>query len=117
MQPSKRLHWSAMSAADTAVDTTAAMQRVVAFVNTRDLDNDVDEWDSPAALGEWLRANDLATGLLTVREADLETARALREGLRQALLAHDLHAEAEPPEVGRVAAVPLELQIDTRGEV
>ena len=99
-----------------SVDTTSAMQRVIAFVNTRDVDNGTDEWGSPSDLAAWLRANDLSTTRLTADEADLAAARSLREGLRQALLAHDAHSEAtaaaEP-----VATVGLQLQIGSSGDV
>ena len=98
------------------VDTTAAMQRVIAFVNTRDVDDGTDEWGSPSALAAWLQANGLAAGRLAADAADLAAARSLREGLRQALLAHDAHSPAAPS-ADSVATVPLQLQIDAGGEV
>lgn len=97
------------------VDTVTAMKRVIAFVNTRAVDDGTDEWDSPGALAAWLQANELATGRLAADDADLEAARMLREGLRQALLAHDTHAQPSPP-AGAVATVALQLQIDGGGE-
>lgn len=98
------------------VDTTAAMKRVIAFVNTRAVDDGTEEWDSPEALAAWLQAHDLATAGLAVGEADLEAARSLREGLRQALLAHDTHSQPSAA-AEAVATVPLQLQIDAGGEV
>ena len=107
------------------VDTTAAMHRVLAFVNTRDLDEGTDEWDSPSALAAWLAAHELAQAPLEATDADLQTARSLREGIRRALLAHDAHdtRAGEPPDgadpdgAEPVAAVPLHLQIDAHGQV
>lgn len=111
-QPPKRVHWFAM---DT-IDTVAAMKRVIAFVNTRAVDDDTDEWDSPEALAAWLQANDLAPARLPVDDSDLAAARSLREGLRQALLAHDTHSRPSAS-ADAIATVPLQLQIDAGGEV
>jgi predicted RNA-binding Zn ribbon-like protein len=112
MQPSNALQWFVME----QLDTVAAMQRVIAFVNTRDVDDDTDAWDSPQALAAWLRANGLAEAQISADDADLDSARTLREGLRAALLPHDAHGDA-PAGGNTVAAVPLQLQIDAGGHV
>lgn len=96
-------------------DNAAAMARLIAFVNSRDIDAGTDEWDSPQSLVSWLAAHDLVAGRPIADEADLQTARTVREGLRQALLAHDRHAEPPDAEPLPVVSFPLQLRIDAGG--
>jgi predicted RNA-binding Zn ribbon-like protein len=64
------------------------------FVNTLDVELAGDEIDTPARLRAWLTQRGLVSGPVAGSEADVRTARALREGLRSAMLAH--HASTAP---------------------
>jgi predicted RNA-binding Zn ribbon-like protein len=55
------------------------------FVNTHDLDADVDEFGAPADLGAWLAEHGLVPIGAHPEESDLVMAVSLREGLRDAL--------------------------------
>ena len=59
------------------------------FVNTRDLDLDTEELESPEALSEWLAERDLLVAGARVGKRDLEQAIELRETLRELLLANN----------------------------
>jgi predicted RNA-binding Zn ribbon-like protein len=61
---------------------------VIDFVNTAGFGPDREELPTPAALGEWLSGQGLDPGP-RVTEADWEEARAVREALRDLLLAHN----------------------------
>jgi predicted RNA-binding Zn ribbon-like protein len=67
-----------------------ALETVRAFVNTRDIDHDVEELAAPAQLVAWLREHELLDGERDVRAtaADLRRAVELREALRAHLLSH-----------------------------
>jgi predicted RNA-binding Zn ribbon-like protein len=64
------------------------LELVRSFVNTRDVDDDVEELGSPAALVDWLTAHGLLDRRGRATREDLEDALALREGLRGVLLHH-----------------------------
>ena len=64
------------------------LDEVISFVNTRDLDQDTDALDSPAALRAWLSEHGHRVGARVGTE-DLAEAIALREALRAVLLAHN----------------------------
>lgn len=65
------------------------------FVNTRDIQPDTDELDTPDKLAAWLAAHDLVpAGTRHAGAAELSLAVALREGLRAAFLAH--HGPDQP---------------------
>jgi predicted RNA-binding Zn ribbon-like protein len=73
------------------MDTSRApgeLELVRVFVNTREVDEAVDELSSPTALTSWLRARGLLQGKAATR-ADLANARRLREALRVLLLANN----------------------------
>jgi predicted RNA-binding Zn ribbon-like protein len=74
-----------------------ALERVRAFVNTIDLEQDEEQLDEPAALARWLVEHDLAPRGLRATRGDLARALELREALRAVLLAHN-GAGSEPPE-------------------
>ena len=99
----------------TSLNTTAAMERVIAFVNTRDIDAGTDDIATPEQLGSWLRDQDLAPTDARPTGDDLEAAHQLREALRQALLAHDSHAPDAP--LSDRTTVPLRLVISADGGV
>lgn len=87
------------------------------FVNTYDVDCDVDEFGAPSDLGGWLFERGLVPAGTRVGESDLVAAVALREGLRSAML---VRLESRRPDergtaydVDRVlAALPLRLSLD-----
>src|SRR5262245_18162052 len=58
------------------------------FVNTYDVDKDVDELAAPADLTAWLAEHELVPAGCVSGEDDLATAIALREGLRAAMRAN-----------------------------
>ena len=99
----------------TDTDTAAAMRRVIAFVNTRDIDAGSDDIATPEQLWTWLRDQDLASTDARPSSKDLEAAHQLREGLRTALLAHDSHRAAAPLSIR--TTVPLQLVISADGGV
>ena len=61
---------------------TPSLDDVAAFVNTADLEDEVDEWSSPADLGAWLQERGLADPGVAPSDTDLERAREVREALR-----------------------------------
>jgi predicted RNA-binding Zn ribbon-like protein len=69
------------------------LQLVIDFVNTRDLDEDTEALDSPAALGGWLAEHELIEPAATDEQA-LTDSLELREALRAVLLAHNGGPEA-----------------------
>ena len=75
------------------------LETVRLFVNSVDVEAETEELSSPEALAAWIAAHDLgeATG---ATEDDLRHAMALREALRELLLAqhegHDAHPAAAP---------------------
>jgi predicted RNA-binding Zn ribbon-like protein len=70
------------------------LELVRAFVNSVDLEDGPEQLGSPSALAAWLRAHDLPAGRVTA--AGLEHALALREALRELLLARHGDHEADP---------------------
>ncbi|HEU5419241.1 MAG TPA: CGNR zinc finger domain-containing protein, partial [Streptosporangiaceae bacterium] len=81
------------------------LEKVRAFVNTRDIEQGTDELTSPAALGAWLDQHGLAAGGRITR-ADLVLALELREALRGVLRshAHPRRRRAAPPRAGAAVA-------------
>jgi predicted RNA-binding Zn ribbon-like protein len=82
------------------------------FVNTYDVQCDIDEFGAPSDLGGWLAEHGLAAPGVRADEADLGTAVALREGLRAAMLAHQEPAIRRPDLDGLLAALPLRMSLD-----
>jgi len=71
------------------------LELVRAFVNTYDVEDGVDSLGTPEALAGWLVERSLATGDLTPTKGEVRRAGALREALRDHLLANN---GAELPE-------------------
>ncbi len=67
-----------------------ALETVRAFVNTRDVDDDIEELARPADLARWLAEHDLLGGAASTRATaeDLRHALELREALRAHLFSH-----------------------------
>ncbi|MDN3356474.1 CGNR zinc finger domain-containing protein [Actinomadura sp. DC4] len=82
------------------------------FVNTYDLQCDIDEFGAPSDLGGWLSEHGLAAPGARAEEADLGTAVALREGLRAAMLGHQETAARRPDLDALLAALPLRMSLD-----
>src|SRR4051812_42459141 len=78
------------------------------FVNTFDVQCDIDEFGAPSDLGGWLVERGLLAPGARADEGDLGVAVALREGLRAAMLDQD----AGPGLEGLLAALPLRLSLD-----
>ncbi|MDQ6607956.1 MAG: CGNR zinc finger domain-containing protein [Actinomycetota bacterium] len=66
-----------------------ALERVRAFVNTIDIEQDAEQLEEPAALAGWLVEHQLAPRGLRATHDDLDHALELREALRALLLAHN----------------------------
>jgi predicted RNA-binding Zn ribbon-like protein len=71
------------------------LERVRAFVNTWDAEDQSDAVATPAALGEWLAAQELLSGTPTVAAAEHRRALGVREALRATLRAHHGHPDEE----------------------
>jgi predicted RNA-binding Zn ribbon-like protein len=69
------------------------LEQVRQFVNTVDLEQGIEQLSDPASLAGWLASQELAPKGLRPSVADLRRAVALREALRQVLLAHNGAAE------------------------
>jgi len=75
----------------------ARLETVRAFVNTRDVESDVDALATPADLAHWLHAASLSSSVVPATSGDLEHSLAVREALRGALAAnHDGAAVPSP---------------------
>lgn len=98
-------------------ETVSAVERVLAFVNTRDVDAGTDALDSPAAVKSWFEQQDLLGPGSTVRSPDMAQAIELREALRRALLAHHSGDAASSTASAVLATVPLQLVIAADGQV
>src|SRR5215469_1236568 len=97
---------------------TESTSLLLEFVNTRDIQPDTDELDTPDKLAAWLAAHHLVpAGTRHAEAADLSVAITLREGLRAALLAHhgpdqQAHQQALPAELdGVLARLPVRVSL------
>jgi predicted RNA-binding Zn ribbon-like protein len=90
----------------------AELDQVREFVNTLDLETDVDELADPAATATWLSGRGLLPGDAPLTDADVRQARSMREALRKLLLAHN-GAPLDPTAVDAVnsAAKSAELVV------
>ncbi len=84
------------------------------FVNTYDVDCDIDELGAPSDLGGWLAEHKLIPAGTRAEEPDLAVAVVLREGLRAAMLGHHEPVSAAlPDDLDRVlAALPLRVSLE-----
>ncbi|MEU8117335.1 CGNR zinc finger domain-containing protein [Spirillospora sp. NPDC049024] len=82
---------------------------LIDFVNTLDVESAADDIATPAGLAGWLAGRGLVPGGAVAAEADLGTAVALREGLREAMAAHHGPQDADLPDEleDALAALPL----------
>jgi predicted RNA-binding Zn ribbon-like protein len=87
------------------------LELVREFVNTRDIDDDLDDIASPDALEKWLAGHDLATG--AANEADVARFADVREGLRALMLANNGEPRDEDA-VARLDAVAATVPVSVR---
>ena len=92
---------------------------VRAFVNTRDIDEGLDDVATPAELSAWLVEQGLLPEGATARPADVRRAARFREALRDLLLGNN-DGHSMPIEAGRVlndvaARARLRLRVDEDG--
>jgi predicted RNA-binding Zn ribbon-like protein len=81
------------------------------FVNTRDIDDDLDDIATPAALEAWLSEHDLSIG--TASAADVARFADVREGLR-ALLLSNTGEPRDSEAVARLDAVAATVPVSVR---
>ena len=87
------------------------LELVREFVNTRDIDDELDHIASPPALEAWLSEHDLSTGPAT--DVDVARFADVREGLRALLLANN----GEPRDrdaISRLDAVAASVPVSVR---
>jgi predicted RNA-binding Zn ribbon-like protein len=95
------------------------LQRIVDFVNTREVDGDVEHLPGPSELREWLSARGLADGGTRFTTADVRRAHEIREALRAVLAVH----HGDTPDAAVAAAndslgsVSLHLRFGADGDV
>ena len=99
------------------------LELVRAFVNTRDIEERTEELGTPEALAGWLAARGLGGGQprRPAAAGDLRTALALREALREVLLAHTDRAEPDAAAAGGLRSIatvlPVRLEAGVGGEI
>ncbi|NDU72593.1 hypothetical protein GWI34_08125 [Actinomadura sp. DSM 109109] len=83
------------------------------FVNTLDVESATDEIAAPPGLAGWLAGRGLIPEDAAVTDADVRTAHALREGLREAMEAHHGTHDADIPDdlEDVLAALPLRVTL------
>jgi predicted RNA-binding Zn ribbon-like protein len=74
--------------ATTTTSTPAEVALVRSFVNTLDVDEGIDELETPVALAAWLRKAGLVTSGTPASGRDLKLALRLRAALRDELIGH-----------------------------
>lgn len=65
------------------------LRLVQLFVNSIDIEESIEQWPTPGALGDWLNRHGLTTSRLRLGERDLDRAVAFREVLRAMALANN----------------------------
>jgi len=95
-------------------DAPGRLELVRSFVNSADLEEGEEQLDSPEALARWLSERDLLDEQAAT-QPDVERAVALREALRELLLAHhgDDHA-ADPAAIAAVDAGARRARLELR---
>lgn len=92
------------------------IRRVIAFVNTFDVEARTDAIATSADLAAWLQEHELLAEGETITATDVAAAVRLREALRSALLAHDDHGHAARQDAA-LATVALQLTIRGDGSI
>jgi predicted RNA-binding Zn ribbon-like protein len=95
------------------------LQRIIDFVNTREVDGDLEHLRGPPQLREWLVARGLADGTARFTPADVHRAQEVREALRVVLVAH--HGDVASAEVAAannsLGSLSLHLRFGADGDV
>jgi predicted RNA-binding Zn ribbon-like protein len=91
-----------MTVMPTDQTAPAELELVRAFVNTLDVEEGTDALETGAAAESWLEAHALATGERALPGSELERLVAVREALRELLLANNL---SEPPPAQALAVL------------
>lgn len=96
-----------------STEPPAAAAVIRDFVNTLDLELGTDDWESADGLGRWLGRAGLSQESGAVTASELELARRLRAGLRDALeLNHDGATDSLPALAGALGELPVTLAWD-----
>ena len=90
------------------------LEAVRLFVNSVDFEAGTEELASPQALADWLDAHDLGPVEEAPSPADVERAVALREALRELLLAQHGDHEADPAAAATVEATARRSRLEVR---
>ena len=77
-------------------DAPGRLNVIRTFVNTLDVEGGVDDLDTPEALVDWLREQELLDDGAEATRADLRRAVALREAFREVLLGNHGGYESDP---------------------
>lgn len=98
---------------------SAAVESVLAFLNTADLAAAEETLTSPAALARWLAARNLVPEATPVEPRDLASALELREALRELAVANNGGPVGDPPPDLRRAlgSVRLRADVDDNGNI
>ncbi len=100
------------------LDAPPPLDLLQEFANTLDLEGQLEELDSPAALTEWCRRRGLMEAGVGLSVSDLEVAIRAREALRRVALAHSGHddlAAATAELASATAGARLRLTADPAG--
>jgi predicted RNA-binding Zn ribbon-like protein len=90
------------------------LEIVRSFVNSVDLEDEVEELGSPRKLATWLAAHDLAGAETRATRADLGRAIGLREALRVLLLSHNGGTDAPADAVSTLDEVARRARVQLR---
>ena len=115
-QLAKPVWWYTCVMAQQIKEAPGDLAQVREFVNTRDIDEGLDQLSTPAELGAWLEKHGLLEAGAEVSAADLRRARLFREALRGALLSNN-DGRPVPKDAARVmddvaARARLRLRMD-----
>ena len=91
------------------------LELVRQFVNTNDIDDDIDELATVEKLRLWLAEHDLGVGNQKLSDADLERTLELREALRQLMLAN-AGEELSPAAIKRLNETAADVKLAVRFE-
>ena len=101
------------------MDTPTELAKLQAFVNTLDLETNVDSVADRVALKRWLVEQGLLARSAKVDNADVTKARGLREAIRTVLMANDGHrvpAKAVATLNRRLESLPLHVHFNTEAQ-
>ena len=106
--------WNDGGEPNVSQDAPGELELVRSFVNSLDVEDEVEQLGSPAELADWLRSRSLLEGDEEVADADLRRAVELREALRDVLLGHHGDHEVDPAAVAAVEAAARRSRLELR---